>query len=430
MNNFKRWGWAGLAAALGVALAGCGGSGDSSSSVSLRVANATLTHPSLDLYLNGTASVAATAADAVSEYAAPASGSNTVQLNDNGSGTSLVSSVRTLSGGAHYTLVAYESGGSVKTFVMGEDVAAPASGASLRIFDAAIEAGKIDVYITANVCTNLSAISPALSFGTLTSPTPLMVSQGVGTYNVCVTGQGSKTDLRLSMPITLTSQEVATVVLTPASSGGLLVNGALVVQQSTYTAARNTNVRVRLAGAVTAGATVAASATSPAGTVAIDSGNAPLFGFGYTLVPASSALSVTVSTVGSVAAPSQALVAGSDLTLLVYESATGPTATLLTDDNRLPTDATTVKLRLINGTDNGTGAVTLTANNSPIGINVASGAASDYTTVPGVSNATFSLVLSSSTAGASPASSQQLNPNTVYNVLAVGSFPSPQLLIR
>jgi hypothetical protein len=429
VNNFKRWGWAGLAAALGVALAGCGGSGDSSGSASLRVANATLTHPSLDLYLNGSASVAATAADAVSEYAAPASGSNTVQLNDNGSGTSLVSSVRTLSGSAHYTLVAYESGGSVKTFVMGEDVAAPASGASLRIFDAAIEAGKIDVYITANACTDLSAISPALSFGSLTSPTPLTVSQGAGTYNVCVTGQGSKSDLRLSMQITLTSQEVATVVLTPASSGGLLVNGALVVQQSTYTAARNTNVRVRLAGAVTAGATVAASATTPAGTVAIDSGNAPLFGFGYTLVPASSALSIT-SSIGSVAAPSQALVAGSDLTLLVYESGAGPTATLLTDDNRLPTDPTTVKLRLINGTDNGTGAVTLTANNSPVGINVAAGAASDYTTVPGVSNATFSLVLSSSTAGASPASPQQLNPNTVYNVLAVGSFPSPQLLIR
>jgi hypothetical protein len=427
VNNFKRWGWASLAA-LGLALTGCGGGGDSSSTASLRVANATLTHPSLDLYLNGGASVAATAADTVSDYASPSSGSNTVQLNDNGSGTSLVSSIRTLSGGAHYTLVAYESGGSVKNFVMGEDVAAPASGATLRIFDAAIEAGKIDVYITTNACTNLSAISPALGFGTLTAPTPLTVNQGAGSYNVCVTGQGSKTDLRLSMPITLTSQEVATVVLTPASSGGQLVNGALVVQQSTYTAARNANVRIRLAAAVSAGAPVVASATNGAGTVAIDSGNAPLFGFGYTLVPADSALSVTVSG-GTSIAPSQALVAGSDLTLLVYDSASGPTATLLTDDNRLPSDPTTVKLRLINGTDNGTGAVTLTANNSAVGINVAAGAASDYTTVPGAANASFALVLSSSTAGTF-STSTTLNPNTVYNVLAVGSFPSPQLLIR
>lgn len=427
MNNFKRWGWASLAA-LGLALTGCGGGGDSSSAASLRVANATLTHPSLDLYLNGTASVAATAADAVSEYAAPGSGSNTVQLNDNGSGTSLVSNVRTLSGGAHYTLVAYESGGSVKTFVMGEDTVAPTSGASLRIYDAAIEAGKIDVYIVPDTtpCTNLSAaFSAPVSFGTLTSPTPQTVSQGAGTYNVCVTGQGSKSDLRLSMPITLTDQQVATVVLTPASSGGLLVNGALVVQQSTYTAARNTNVRVRLAGAVTAGATVAAAA----GGTTIDSGVAPLFGFGYTLVPASSALSVTVSA-GPVAAPQQPLVAGSDMTLLVVQGTAGPVATLLTDDNRLPSDPTTVKLRLINGTDNGTGAVTLTANNSPIGISVAAGAASEYTTVPGgVSNATFGLALSSSTAGTF-STSTTLNPNTVYNVLAVGSFPTPQLLIR
>jgi hypothetical protein len=427
VNDFKRWGWAGLAA-LGMALAGCGGGGDSSSSVSLRVANATLTHPSLDLYLNGGASVTAIASDTVSDYATPSSGSNTVQLNDNGSGTSLISSIRTLNGGAHYTMVAYESGGSVKTFVMSEDTAAPASGATLRIFDAAIEAGKIDVYITTSACTNLSAISPALSFGTLTAPTPLSVNQGAGTYNVCVTGTGSKTDLRLSMPITLTSQEVATVVLTPASSGGLLVNGALVVQQSTYTAARNTNVRVRLAAGLSGSVPVAAVATDTSGTFPIDSGNAPLFGYVYKLVPASSALAITVNS-ASIAAPSQALVPGSDMTLLVNESGSGPVATLLTDDNRLPSDPTTVKLRLINGTNNGTGPVTLTANNSPIGVDIATGAASDYTTVPGASNAAFTLMLTSSTAGTF-STATTLNPNTVYNVLAVGSFPTPQLLIR
>jgi len=423
VNNFKTWGWAGVAA-LGMALAGCGGGGDSSSSASLRVANATLTHPSLDLYLNGGASVAATVTDTVSEYASPSSGSITVQLNDTGSGTSLINSIRTLSGGQHYTLVAYESGGSVKTVVLSEDTAAPASGATLRIVDAAIESGKIDVYITTNACTNLSALSPALSFGTLTAPTPLSVNQGAGTYNVCVTGSGNKADLRLSMSsITLTSQEVATVVLTPASSGGLLVNGALVVQQSTYTAARNTNVRVRLAAAVTAGATVVAASDG----TTIDTGVAPMFAFGYTLLPASSALTVKVNSGPSIA-PSQSLVAGSDVTLLAYEGATGTVATLLTDDNRLP-DSTTAKLRLINGTDNGTGLVTLTANNSAVGVNVAAGAASDYTAVTTSSNTTFTLMLSSSTAGTF-STSTTLNPNTVYNILAVGSFPSPQLLIR
>lgn len=427
MNNFKRWGWAGLAA-LGMALAGCGGGGDSSNSASLRVANATLTHPSLDLYLNGGASVTAIASDTVSDYATPSSGSNTVQLNDNGSGTSLISSIRTLNGGAHYTMVAYESGGSVKTFVMAEDTAAPASGASLRFFDAAIEAGKIDLYITTNACTNLTALSPALAFGAATSlPAPVTVNQGAGDYNVCVTGSGNKADLRLSMPITLTSQEVATLVLTPASSGGLLVNGALVVQQSSYTAARNTNVRIRLAAALSGSVPVAAVATDTSGTFPIDSGNAPLFGYVYKLVPASSSLAITVNS-ASIAAPSQALVAGSDMTLLVNESGSGSVATLLTDDNRLPSDATTVKLRLINGTNNGIGPVTLTANNSPIGVDIPTGAASDYTTVPGASNAAFTLMLTSSTAGTF-SKSTTLNPNTVYNVLAVGSFSSPEMLL-
>ena len=49
----------------------------------------------------------------------------------------------------------------------------------------------------------------------------------------------------------MTSQEVASIILTP-SVGGTLVNGGLLAQQAAYTAARNTNARVRLAAATTA----------------------------------------------------------------------------------------------------------------------------------------------------------------------------------
>src|SRR4051812_17908780 len=99
--------------AVAALLAACGNSNDSaSSSVSLRVANATLTHPTLDLLVNGGSVITGTAEDTVSTYASPSSGVSTLQLND---GTTPVSTTSpTLTGGQHYTLLAYESGGSVK----------------------------------------------------------------------------------------------------------------------------------------------------------------------------------------------------------------------------------------------------------------------------------------------------------------------------
>jgi len=47
---------------------------------------------------------------------------------------------------SHFVVVAYESGGVVRTTVIAEDTAAPVAGtASLRVFDAATDAGAIDI---------------------------------------------------------------------------------------------------------------------------------------------------------------------------------------------------------------------------------------------------------------------------------------------
>ena len=434
MNKLNAWSAIGAlaAAAAAIGLTGCGsGSGDSSGNASVRVANATLSHPSLDLLVNSAATAKATAADSVSAYVAPPSGTVTFQLNDAGAATSLATSTPTLAGGGHYTLVAYESGGAVKTLVIGEDIVAPAAGvATLRVYDAAVEAGKLDVYVTTGACTtaNLSSLAPLTTFGALTGPASVTLpAQGAGSYNVCVTGAGSKTDLRLGMPITLAGLQIATVVLTP-TVGGQLVNGALLTQQGTYAATRNTNARVRLAASVSNGASVAA--TSSGGTV-IDGGSvAPAFGF-YVLVPARDSLNITVNgqTLG---APSATLAAGGDATLLVYGAPGSAVASLIVDDNRLPSDATTTKLRVINGV---TGApagstITLTANSAPVGINLAQSAASSYVTVPSSINA-VNLTLSSSSAGTFAANtSNTLNANLVYTILVGGPLSAPQLLIR
>jgi len=429
VKNFRWWPVAGMVAAV-VALSGCGGGGsDSSSNASLRVANATLTHASLDLLVNGTSASTATATDTVGNYATPGSGSVTLQLNDNRGATALSTTVPTLTGGNHYTMVAYESGGAVKTAILNEDNPTPATGtAQLRVYNAALDAGKIDVYITAPTVDLATVSTPTVTFATTTAnASSALLTYSPGTYRVRITKAGDKSDLRADIPsVVVTSQQIATVILTPAA-GGALINGSTLIQQGAYAPARNTNARVRLAAAVSGGATVAASASSGA---VIDAGSvAPAFGYGYVLVPATSTLSVTVNG-AAVTAPTTALKAGADATLLVYGDPGAATATLFDDDNRLPSDATTTKLRLINGITGSTGTLTLTANTAPVGTGIAPGAASGYVSVIGSTNP-MNLKLSSSTNSALLSDSTNvLGLNTVYTVLAGGPISAPQLLIR
>lgn len=426
-------------AVLGVALSACGGSDDSSGgTTSVRLINSTLTHPSLALLVGGATSVAATPVDTVSGYVTPASGLNTLQVADVGTTAALTTITPSLSAGSAYAVLAYESGGAVKMAVLSESVAAPSAGAAtLRVYDAAVEAGKLDVYLlTSGSCSDLSAVTPKTSFGVLTAPAATSIISSAATYRVCVTGGGNKSDLRLEIPaITLGNQQVAYVVLTPAS-GGQLLDGAFVIQQGAYAASRSTSTRVRLAAAVSGSATVSASATSGAGVVTINgSGVAPAFGY-YTLVPSNSTLNINVDGAGTVAAPATALKPGADMTLLVYGPAAGATASLLTDDNRAP-DSGSVKLRLINGITTSSGALTFTAS-ALVATNVLPGTASGYTsvTMPNSGN-TFALTLTSSSSGGTYASTTtQLNGGTVYTVMAADTTPpvpppaAAQFLIR
>jgi hypothetical protein len=425
VKNFRRLPAIGMVAAV-IALSGCGGGGDddSSSNASLRLVNATLTHASLDLLVNTAVAAPATATDKASAYVSPPSGSVTLQINDAGGGTALATSLSTLTGGNHYTMVAYESGGAIKTVILNEDFVIPAAGvATLRIFDAAAEAGKLDVYVTTNACTSLTGVSPSYSFVSPTTTTSVSLTQGAGTYNVCATAQGNQNDLRLSQSITLAGAQVATVVMTP-TVGGQLINGALLIQQGTYTAARNPNARVRLAAAVSGGASVAAFA----GGVLLDTLAAPGLGFVYKLVPANSALTVAINGGVAVAAPTAPAV-GADVTLLAYGSAASPTLSLIADDNRLPTDNTT-KLRFINGITGSAGTLTLTANSTLIGNGIAPGTASGYASVPATSTATILKLSSSTNSSLLTDGTNVLSANAVYTILAGGDISAPILLLR
>jgi hypothetical protein len=314
--------------------------------------------------------------------------------------------------------------------VIQEDTAAPAAGTvALRVFDASNDAGPIDVFVTDPAVDITGLSSPTFTFGTSTGlQASGFLSVAPGTYRVRVTGSGNPSDLRLDMPsVVLTSQEVASLILTP-TIGGTLVNGGLLAQQGAYTAGRNTNARVRLAAAVASGAAVSASAASaPIGSGVIS----PAVG-GYVVVPSGAAISVTVN--GAALAAPAAPAAGSDSTLLVYGPAASATASLIGDDNHLPATATNLKMRLVNGITGAATPLTLDAAFAVIASNVAPGTASGYAVVASstalqldvFSPASLTPIYSSSTSS-TPLS---VPGNAVYTLFMLGDAAAPIHLLR
>ena len=84
-------------------------------SASVRLVNATLTHASIDLLANGSVAVAATPIDNVSGYAGVPAGSPALQVNDSATGSALATLAPSVGKDAHYVVIAYESGGVLRT---------------------------------------------------------------------------------------------------------------------------------------------------------------------------------------------------------------------------------------------------------------------------------------------------------------------------
>lgn len=429
MTDSRRATWF-MAGLIVLGLQACGGSSDDSSgSASVRVINATQSHASLDLLSGSTRIIAATALDTVSAAVSQTAGTITFQANDAGDGSALATASSAIAKDLHYSLLAYEASGAVKLALIGEDTTTPTTGtAQLRIFDAASSAGTLDVYVTAPGTDLASVAAPTFTISAPNYALPSgLVSFTPGTYRVRVTAADNKTDLRLDMPtITLANQAIATVVLTP-SAGANLVNGGLLLQQGSFTPYRNTNARVRLAAAVSGGATVAASA----GSTPIETGLvAPAVG-AYTLVPTTADAPLAVTINGSpLTLPALALAAGSDATLLVHGSPGTATASLLTDDNLLPTATTKLKMRLVNGVTGAATALTLNADFSVIASNVQPGQASTAALVTG--NSAMRLEVTS------PLTQQSLFLQTdlslpgagVYTLFMLGDAAAPAGLLR
>ncbi|MDE2567028.1 MAG: DUF4397 domain-containing protein [Burkholderiales bacterium] len=409
--------------ALALLLAGCGG-GTDRTKAQLRLVDASTGYAALDLVVHGQVRQGGVAYAADPGYVAVDPGNADTTINSAGSPTALLSFTPALSKNRHYTLLAWGNAGALNQVLLDEDVAAPAAGKSLlRIVNGAPDAGSLDVYLTGSGDA-LSASVPLLGGASATPSAWLTVDSS--SSRLRVTAAGSKTDLRLDLAgLTLASQQVATLVLTPGR-GGVLVNALLVTQQGGVTRLDNTQARVRVAAGASAGGAVSASL----GGVPLISGvGSPAVGL-YALVAAGSESAALAVNGVSVPVTTLTLAAGGDYTLLVYGPPSAPQASLIEDDNRLPTDSTQAKVRLVNGlADLGT-PLALTVDFVPVADGVAAGTASSYGSVPPSTTASLSVTAAGLASPVVSAGTQTFVAGANYTVFAVGSAASAVGVLR
>jgi len=310
------------------------------------------------------------------------------------------------------------------TLATTDNQAAPTSGyASLRIFNAGVAAGALDVYVVATDADLSTAVASAsLSPAT----TGAYIDFPKGTYHLRVTAAGNRADVRLDVPaITLADQQVASLVLTAASTGAL-VDGLLVNQGGSTTAWRNADARLRVVAAVTGNGTVAATTSDGALSTALQS---PSVG-SYAVVPV--ALPGLVVKVNGIAIDTStlAIAAGADATLLVYGDAAAPQWRLLIDDNLPSTVTTNTKLRVVHVLNGLGSTLSLSADYVGVANNVAFGTASAPADVAAGTSMRLEVDSPVRTTPLYLATDVSLTAQNVYSLFAMGDAAAPVTVLR
>lgn len=428
MKNLLRFG---LICPLTLALLnGCGG-GSLDTEGSVRLVNATSEYTTLDLYAASDRVSTGVASYGVGGYASLEADSYTFNLKDGGSAATAASTSREVTKKDHFALVAYTSGGTLKTEYLPEDEDGPSSGtAKLRVFHtASADAGSVDVYVVSTACSALSTSSAAATAsavsGLQSGYTEVSAASGGTSYHVCVTASGNKNDLRLDIPaLTLSNQQVATLILT-RTPGGVLVNGLLLTQQGALTQALNTSARVRLAASTSPAGVISATL----GGVLIGANTSPAVTASYALVPAGSAtLQVNGATV-ALGGTTGSATAGGDFTLLVTGTPASPVARLIVDDNTIsPSTVLTTKIRVVNGLNGSTASVTLSVDDQAVGTASFGEASSSTQVLPSAALARLEAI--QGTAQVYLRDNTTLTAGKVYSLFMLGDAASPTGLLR
>jgi hypothetical protein len=382
-----------LALFAALALASCGGGGGGGGgNAQVRLLNLSTGYSSLDLITNVEADdndedktqASAVALETASNYAELDPDKYTIKVKRTGSGSVLRSFTgEELVEDTVNTYVAYGEVGAFGALRLDDTQDAADAGETKLSIANLSSAGNLDVYITA-ADVDLPDTTPVLSG---VGGAFLSVSVNSGTFRLRVTASGDSADVRLDVPgFTLADKGVAALIFT-STQGGTLANAIYMPQKGAPTKLTNTKSRVRAAVAVANGAN---ASVQVGGASVLAAAAAGVISSRYTLLDSGSQ-AVAVKVNGApVTLPNVALSAGADYTLLVWSDTSGTRATLMVDDNRLPSSGQT-KLRLINGMSTLAVPLTLSVDNSPVIEGTLLGEASDAVEVSSGSDRQFDI---------------------------------------
>jgi Domain of unknown function (DUF4397) len=407
-------------------LSACGG-GSSSDSASasatttqLRLVNATSVGNLQFTATNSSSSTATSSSSvdvgAAGSYVSLTSGTYSVFASDTNNALSTSSTTSlTLSAEVSYTLVAYARGGQIRLLTLTDNQSKPSSDyASVTVANAGSDAGALDVYLLTPGGALTTDLSPTFSSVT-TNGISLTNSVTAGSYDIVVTGYSKPTDVRLRMSsVTLTSTGIFTLALT-GTTGGTLVDGALIEQGGSVAVYRAENARVRVVAAFPAIGNSNAVVAATVNGIVLNSVTAPAVGTYKQVASNSTGYTISVNGVVVPALPAATFTSGGDYTLLVYGADPANAAvTVITDNNQTPSSG--AKIRVINGA---AASLSLSANYVPLFSDLGYGSDSEYSGVTAGSN--LLRLTSPVTAFTTYSTTISLLSGGVYSLFVIGS---------
>jgi hypothetical protein len=191
------------------------GSGNSQ----IRLLNASPGESALTASVGSTAIGSTVNYGTASSYISLPSGSATLGVEAAGTTSLLINESITLSSSTYYTVLAGNYSSAINATILTDDNTAPTSGnVSIRIVNAAPSLGTADVYVLA-AGSSLSSATASVSNLNFESASNYQ-SLAAGAYEVYFTQPGQKSAIIDSGPLTLSSQQIRTVVGLDGQSGG------------------------------------------------------------------------------------------------------------------------------------------------------------------------------------------------------------------
>ena len=418
-----------------LALSACGGSGDGDGSgkdAKIRLLNLSAGYTSLDLITNvdsddddeDETQATGVALDSVSNYAELDPDDYTIKVKRTGSGSVLRSFTNEeLVEDTVNTYVAFGEVGAFGALRL-DDTQDDADTGETKLSVANLSsAGTLDVYITeANV--DLDDTTPVIS-GVGASLSGLTVDSG--TFRLRATASGDTSDVRLDIAnFQLADKGVAALIFT-STQGGMLANAVYMPQGGQPAKLINAKSRLRAAIGVANGAS---ASVAVGGKTILAAATAGVIGSKYTLLDSGS-LPVTLTVNGAaVAVPNVTLQSGADYTLLVWSNAQGSQASLVVDDNRLPSSSGVAKLRLLNGMSTLAAPLTLSIDFSPVIEGTLTGQVSDEVEVNSGSDRQLDISNTSTAAQVLTRSGLTIQPNSVYTFFMTDNGGTPVGVLR